>query len=295
MKRLLIFCSGFIFILGGCEQTVTHRFGAPSSDIQVADDSALPQNVQEQLIEIDQKLARIDSQLDQRLSAMERRLLIIENSGTRPSPEAADTNDLGHMVDQLATVDPVANVTPAPTNIGTDPTDLISNVSAVEHEYVGPKACAACHMPQYASWRTTKMANAFEALKPGVSVEMKLQHNLDPQLDYTKVATCVGCHVTGYGEKGGFVDYETTPHMAGVSCESCHGPGGSYIAKGIKKNPQFKMVDIVAEGFVHPITVTQCQGCHNTNSPLVDENYVFDFEANKEKGTHQHFPLQFKH
>lgn len=284
MKRL-IFASGWIFFLGGCDRGFTDKFDVPSAKIVAMDEAALPEDVQEQLSEIDQKLARIDSQLDQRLGAIERRLLNVEHGGGGP----INVGDADSLVptDAQPTAEP-------PAVEETAVADFAHTASADEHEYVGPSLCAPCHLPQYTSWKKTKMAHAFDALKPGMSVDAKLTSKLDPNKDYTMVSACVGCHVTGYGKKGGFVDIATTPDLAGVTCESCHGPAGSYMAKGLKKNPEFKKADLLAEGFVE-VSAAQCQTCHNTNSPLVGEDYVFDYEANKDKGTHEHFPLQFQH
>ena len=51
----------------------------------------------------------------------------------------------------------------------------------------------------------------------------------------------------------------------------------------------------VPTGMVGEITMEQCENCHNTKSPFVGEDYVFDFESNKEKGTHEKFPLKYTH
>ena len=40
---------------------------------------------------------------------------------------------------------------------------------------------------------------------------------------------CVSCHVTGYGEEGGWVSEEETPGLVGIQCEACHGPAGDHM------------------------------------------------------------------
>jgi mono/diheme cytochrome c family protein len=165
------------------------------------------------------------------------------------------------------------------------------------HAYVGSKKCKMCHMKEYKSWATTKMAGAYEQLKPGERAEAKKAAGLDPAKDYTKDGTCLACHTTGYGKPGGFVDIETTPNLAGVGCEMCHGPGGTYVRKEYMSlnNKEYKKADIVAVGMVEKITETQCLGCHNIESPFVGDDYLFDFEANKVKGMHEEFPLKYPH
>lgn len=166
-----------------------------------------------------------------------------------------------------------------------------------EHAFVGSNKCKKCHIKQYKSWAETKMANAFELLKPGGHVEAKKAAGLDPEKDYTTDETCLPCHTTGYGKAGGFVDVEKTPHLAGVGCEMCHGPGGTYLEEQYMstKNKHYKKADVVAVGLVDKVASEQCIVCHNTDSPFVGEDYVFDFEARKSEGTHKNFPLKYEH
>jgi len=172
-----------------------------------------------------------------------------------------------------------------------------SVAGAEEHAYVGSKKCKMCHLKEHKSWSETKMANSFESLKPGQSAEAKKGAGLDPAKDYTKDATCLPCHTTGYGKPGGFVDIETTPDLAGVGCEMCHGAGGTYVSEGYMtlKNKEYKKADLVAVGMVDTVSEKQCVGCHNSKSPFVGDDFVFDFEANKTKGTHESVPLKYAH
>jgi len=166
-----------------------------------------------------------------------------------------------------------------------------------DHAYVGTKKCKACHMKEFKSWSETKMAKAFEVLRPGANAEAKTSAGLDPDKDYTTDATCLPCHTVGYGKEGGFVDEATTPELAGVGCEMCHGAGGTYIESQYMslKNKEYKKADIVAVGLVDQVGEAQCAPCHNPDSPFVAEDFVFDFEANKEQGTHEKFPLKYPH
>lgn len=86
-----------------------------------------------------------------------------------------------------------------------------------DQQYLGPKQCASCHFDQYMTWKQTKHPNVFELLPA--------KHQSD--------ANCLQCHATGYGEPTGFKDKASTPVLAGVTCEKCHGPGSKHaeIAK----------------------------------------------------------------
>ena len=166
-----------------------------------------------------------------------------------------------------------------------------------DHGYVGSKKCKMCHLKEWKSWSQTKMAQAFEQLKPGERTEAKQTAGLDPDKDYTQDETCLPCHTTGYGKKGGFVDITSTPNLAGIGCEMCHGSGGTYTKSQYMslKNKEYKKADLVAVGMVGEVSEKHCLGCHNTDSPFVGDDYVFDFEANKDKGTHEKFPLKYTH
>ena len=168
---------------------------------------------------------------------------------------------------------------------------------ADDHAYIGSKKCKMCHLKEYKSWEATKMANTLEVLKPGERAEAKQAVGLEPDKDYTEDPTCVKCHVTGYGLEGGFATIESTPGLAGVGCEMCHGPGGTYAKAEYMslKNKEYKKADIVTVGLVDQVTAAQCNGCHNTESPFVGDDYVFDFASRKTEGTHELYPLKYEH
>ena len=76
--------------------------------------------------------------------------------------------------------------------------------------YIGAKRCASCHFEPFMSWKKTKHAQAFE----------------DLTAKYQKDEKCLKCHTTALGEPTGYKDGELT--LAGVTCETCHGPGSKH-------------------------------------------------------------------
>jgi hypothetical protein len=167
--------------------------------------------------------------------------------------------------------------------------------AAEDYAYVGSKKCKMCHLKEYKSWEATKMAKSFDNLKPGERAEAKTAAGLDPAKDYTADAKCLACHTTGMGKPGGFVDIATTPDLAGVGCEVCHGPGKTYISDGYMtlKNKEYKKAELVAVGMVDTVGAAQCTPCHNSDNPF--HKGEFDFEANKDTGTHDKIPLKYEH
>jgi hypothetical protein len=162
--------------------------------------------------------------------------------------------------------------------------------------FLGPGACKGCHEKVFTAWADTRMASSFDVLRPGRAVEEKKIANLDPEADYTHDENCVPCHTTGFGLAGGFRSLEETPEMAGVTCEACHGPGGSYAGVLMSKtSPNFATADVRAAGLVYPPTATVCRKCHNEDSPFVQADYVFDFTERVARGTHEHLPLEYRH
>jgi hypothetical protein len=164
-------------------------------------------------------------------------------------------------------------------------------------DYVGAKKCKMCHIKQYKAWEKTTMADSFENLKPGVKADAKKKASLDADKDYTHDAGCLKCHTTGYGQPGGFTSIEETPKLAGVQCESCHGPGSEY-KNLMKKNKEYKLDEAKAQGLIRPEDdEAGCMVCHGADSPFnekVDAAYGWDFQKRLEQ-THEHFPLKRAH
>ena len=105
--------------------------------------------------------------------------------------------------------------------------------------FVGAETCAGCHQAAYDIWKASGHAHAMATL------EQKNQ-----QFDNE----CVKCHVVAF-EKGGFQSLATTPQLANVQCESCHGPGKDHLARP-------------AKGFGVMKTPADCLQCHTQpNSP----------------------------
>ena len=173
----------------------------------------------------------------------------------------------------------------------------VGSSAFAEGSYVGAKKCRPCHLKQYTTWETTNMAQSFELLKPGVRGAEKKAAGLDPSADYTTDAKCLACHTTGYTKPGGFKSLAFTPDLAGVQCESCHGPGSGYLTpdKMSLKNREYKRADLIAAGLVIPEAGTCTSACHNEKSPFAKPGEAFDFQTRKAEGTHEHLALTFTH
>lgn len=114
--------------------------------------------------------------------------------------------------------------------------------------YLGDETCRSCHGRQYDQWASSPHARAFATLQQPLSGKA-----VTPE--------CVACHVTGYGE-GGFVpDAQnpavlpaTSPSLANVQCEACHGVGTRHQRTGTVEVPE-----------------SVCRTCHTTEwSPGFD-------------------------
>lgn len=92
-----------------------------------------------------------------------------------------------------------------------------------DRTYVGAKDCQGCHEEQNDQWLKTKHAAAFDQL-------------LDNNLHW--VPSFVRRHVTGYGTPGGFKEYPASERLAGVQCETCHGPGNVHVHDNGKSSIQ---------------------------------------------------------
>lgn len=137
------------------------------------------------------------------------------------------------------------------TLFGTVP---VSHSQPAPEGYAGAETCAGCHNDLTKGWKTTRHAKAFETLK---------------KKSQEKLPACVKCHVTGFEKAGGYVDQELTPELAGVQCESCHGPAAAHAANpGNKKN----LIPNPGE--------TSCRECHTKG-----QDPKFDY-TNKKRLVH---------
>jgi len=80
--------------------------------------------------------------------------------------------------------------------------------------FSGNDACAVCHTSEASTWSFTSHAFAFDTL-------VKRAAERDPK--------CVGCHVVGFGDNGGYSLTGREEHLENVGCENCHGRGGGHL------------------------------------------------------------------
>ncbi len=138
---------------------------------------------------------------------------------------------------------------------------------ATHGELIGSQRCEVCHEPAYRQWRRTPHARAYQSL-----VEADPPRQFDPE--------CISCHVVGWHPteyfpyEGGYTSIDETPHLTGVGCESCHGPGGNHL--------QAEMHGTAEEQERHRklMVITrqesrdgQCATCHD-----LDNSPDFDFD-----------------
>jgi hypothetical protein len=103
--------------------------------------------------------------------------------------------------------------------------------------FAGATNCMECHRGAHDEEAGTAHFGALGTLK---------------QIGQEKNAACLPCHTVGYGLPTGFKDEATTPHLAGVQCENCHGPAALHAA-----NP----ADLTAKPLIE-LSAKLCGGCH---------------------------------
>ncbi len=93
--------------------------------------------------------------------------------------------------------------------------DLEGKISS--EKFIGADKCQRCHEPEYRQWLTTAHSKAF----PTIETAGKGGDQ-----------TCVGCHVTGWQQPGGYAATVTDPDLRNVQCESCHEMGTKHERGG---------------------------------------------------------------
>jgi len=113
--------------------------------------------------------------------------------------------------------------------------------------YLGIAKCAECHQLFVDIWNETEHAGAILSLRNTGKAS-------DPE--------CLVCHTVGFGEDGGFQSIATTPGLANVQCEACHGAGRDHLADYYRP--------------MRHVTETVCKKCHTKDkSPDFSyKNYI---------------------
>ena len=193
----------------------------------------------------------------------------------------------------------------------------LAGTAGAAPEYVGVKVCTKCHEAQGDSWANTAHAKTFAVLKPGAKTEEKKKAKLDPAKDYTKDKDCVGCHSTGFGQRGGYaagMEPGGEKQLGAVGCEACHGPGSGFrdehgdAEKRLKRGGQTTpRKALVSRGQTFDYEKA-CAGCHlnfkgsphkgakapfTPFTPAVDAKYKFEFDkAVRTNALHEHYKLK---
>jgi Cytochrome c554 and c-prime len=169
---------------------------------------------------------------------------------TRVPGRRVDVQPVNHVLTRNVKDDPemLAFISQAKAAISTEQRALADaggtaarpTLSTEGSPFLTSASCAACHEAAYQVWEKSQHAHAIETLK-------KEKKEFD--------SACVGCHVTGAGKPGGFVDLNQTAHLANVQCEACHGSGREHIARP-------------TEARMTKLTAASCLSCHTkSNSP----------------------------
>lgn len=125
-----------------------------------------------------------------------------------------------------------------------EPPPVVKGNSGLTGKFAGSERCSLCHANVHDDWSETLHGKALETLE---------------EIGQGTNADCLPCHTVGFGESGGFVDRATTDALAGVGCESCHGPSAEH-ANNVNDASLRPPVDISANvcGVCH-------QGDHHPN------------------------------
>ena len=134
--------------------------------------------------------------------------------------------------------------------------------------YLGSAACRSCHAAEYETWSASPHAHTVETL-----AAVHKQGNPD----------CLRCHTTGFGRPGGFPEKGLPPEhadLAGVGCESCHGPGGDHVAEGAAKIGTIVSLGDKCDSCV---ILQICGACHDDAN---DPGFEFAVKKKIEKQRH---------
>lgn len=153
-------------------------------------------------------------------------------------------------------------------------TEVRTAAPADPHAVLGNDACVKCHAPEIQIWQSTPHARTFDELhRRPEALQIASKLNIR---SIKHERRCVACHYTEQAAAA------HDPHViAGVSCESCHGPARDWLevhhdygGEGITRltetsgHRQQRLERSIAAGMRNPQNVfsvaQSCYRCHTT-------------------------------
>ena len=120
--------------------------------------------------------------------------------------------------------------------------------------YIGQNKCRTCHFRDFRAWKRMKHSGSWKVVS---------------EKDRAR-AECQRCHTTGYGKPSGYVSEEETPHLTGVQCEACHGPGSVHAEAAKVEEDEAKI-----DALIDKKPQNRCVECHNPHK--THEDYQKDY------------------
>ncbi len=125
--------------------------------------------------------------------------------------------------------------------------------------YVGAKKCALCHSKesigdQYGKWTSILHSKSLDALTgPNAMYPANAAGVKEPAKD----PKCLRCHAPLFEKSPDFMH-------EGVTCETCHGPGGDYAKLSVMTDRKLAVENglILYDGSLNKI-VSFCLDCHD--------------------------------
>ena len=130
----------------------------------------------------------------------------------------------------------------------------LAGPAAAAPKYLGPNKCVSCHEhePQKTWAAKDKHSHALQQLEDAKASKYAAAIGLsDP---YDLKGSCVACHATVFNGDAN----------AGVSCETCHGPGSDYLEPHQQKGSYPKAVPLgmIDSRGNYPVWAALCVKCH---------------------------------
>ena len=176
--------------------------------------------------------------------------------------------------------------------------DLLETEAPIVHprgadaRFIGSEKCGDCHPGAYEVWensphhqygfKSLTVAYAQVSDDPSLKERVRVDRIHDPE--------CICCHAAGWDPQevlrfeSGFLSAEQTPHLKGVHCENCHGPGNRHVE--FEESGDASELDLLSARAAMAVRLEEaevkvCLKCHDhENSP------DFDFEEYWERIEH---------